>query len=900
MNQVRKSQWPEFFSDPALIDPALPYEAKRGMTLEVARGYLDYHRKRIRQEHESGRSGRQVVGSLTAMADTLIRNLFRVVSSSLSADGTEQCVLVALGGYGRGELNPLSDIDLMFLYSGKDKDFAESLSEKMLYLLWDLSLDVGYSVRTVDDCLDMADRDITARTALIDSRLLIGNEILYGEHEKRVVQAALSKNTQAFIRQKLEENQLRLKKYGSSVYNLEPNIKEGEGGLRDLHTALWVAQVKFKVRGLKNLMIKGILTEPEVQDFTAAYDHLWRIRNQLHYLSERKNDQLHFDHQEQIARFLGYTDNKKAPAVEQFMQDYYFHATRVEHMSSSLINQAVNREDTSFRLIGYFGRRNLEDGFYILRQELGQTSSTEFEENPELMMRTFLLAQRHGVPLSTPLKGMIRENLHRINDKFRRSKAVNQEFFEILRSESGVTDILRDMHHLQFLNHFIPEFARIYCKVQHDAYHIYTVDIHSIFAVGEIAKLWAGDYAEKKPLLTKTALDIEKRELLLLAVLFHDIGKGEGKNHSEKGAVMVRTISRRMGLNKEDSQRLEFLVLHHLDMAHISQRRDLHDDKLIDQFAKTMEMTENLKMLFLLTFADLKAVGPDVWSEWKGFLLQELYQKTYDAMERGNFRADIRSERVRNRKRKVFDNLKEDFDPKTIKAQLRAMGNRYLLSHRSVEITEHLKVQFSRQDEPHALHLEHREEEGFTQVIISTLDIPGLFSKVAGVMAANGINILGAQIYTHNNGEALDLLQVRGPSGGVLDDPRKWKRVNTDLAAVIEGRKRVSDLVLKNKRPSFLTEKAKPKYPSRVEVDNQVSDEYTVIDVYTHDKVGLLYQITKTLKELGLFIGVSKISTKVDQVADTFYVQDIFSQKVVQPDKLEQLKQALLEAVNND
>jgi len=355
-----------------------------------------------------------------------------------------------------------------------------------------------------------------------------------------------------------------------------------------------------------------------------------------------------------------------------------------------------------------------------------------------------------------------------------------------------------------------------------------------------------------------------------------------------------------MGLNKEDSQRLEFLVLHHLDMAHISQRRDLHDDKLIDQFAKTMEMTENLKMLFLLTFADLKAVGPDVWSEWKGFLLQELYQKTYDAMERGNFRADIRSERVRNRKRKVFDNLKEDFDPKTIKAQLRAMGNRYLLSHRSVEITEHLKVQFSRQDEPHALHLEHREEEGFTQVIISTLDIPGLFSKVAGVMAANGINILGAQIYTHNNGEALDLLQVRGPSGGVLDDPRKWKRVNTDLAAVIEGRKRVSDLVLKNKRPSFLTEKAKPKYPSRVEVDNQVSDEYTVIDVYTHDKVGLLYQITKTLKELGLFIGVSKISTKVDQVADTFYVQDIFSQKVVQPDKLEQLKQALLEAVNND
>jgi len=900
MTQTTTSSRPEFFSAPALTDPKLSYDSKRGMTLEAARNYLEFHRRRIRSDHESGSSGRQVVESLTTMTDSLVRNLFQIVAKALSADGTEQCVLVALGGYGRGELNPLSDIDLMFLYSGRDKAFAETLSERMLYLLWDLSLDVGYSIRTVKDCLDMADKDITARTALIDSRLLIGNETLYSEFESQVVEALLAKNTQAFIRQKLEENQQRLRKYGSSVYNLEPNIKEGEGGLRDLHTALWVAQVKFKVRGLKALMIKGVMTEPDVREFEAAYDYLWRIRNQLHYLSERKNEQLHFDQQEQIAHFLGYTDSKKAPAVEQFMQDYYYHATRVEHMASSLINLSVNREDTSFRLIGYFGRRNLEDGFYILRQELGLSNDAELETRPELLMRAFLLSQRHGVPLSIPLKTTIRENLHRINDKFRRSKRVNQDFFEILRNEAAVTEALRDMHHLQFLNHFIPEFARIFCKVQHDAYHIYTVDIHSIFAVGEIAKLWSGDYAEKKPLLTKTALDIEKRELLLLAVLFHDIGKGEGKNHSEKGAVLVRTISRRMGLNKEDSLRLEFLVRHHLDMAHISQRRDLHDDKLIDQFAKTMEMTENLKMLFLLTFADLKAVGPDVWSEWKGFLLQELFQKTYDAMERGNFRADIRSERVRNRKRKVYDNLVEDYDPKAIKSHLRAMGTRYLLSHRSGEITKHLKVQFTRKSEPIALEIEHRHEEEYTQVIISTLDIPGLFSKIAGVMAANLINILGAQIYTHNNGEALDLLQVRSSAGKVIDDERKWKKVRADLAAVIEGRKRVGDLVLKSRPPSFMTEKAKPTYPSRVEVDNEVSDEYSVVDIYTDDKVGLLYQITNAIKKLGLFIGVSKISTKVDQVADTFYLQDIFGQKVTQPDKIEELKRTILEAVEKD
>lgn len=891
---------PEFFADRSLMADQIPWEKRRGGLLEAARQYLGYHRDRIRREHEDGAGGRQIVGSLTAMTDTLMRNLYQAASSGLADNGVSRCTLIALGGYGRGELNPLSDIDLMFYYAGKDKPVAEAISERILYLLWDLGLDVGYSVRTAEDCLDMADRDITARTALLDSRLLVGDDLLYREFEKIVIGPVLSRNTQDFLRQKLEENERRLKKYGSSVYLLEPNIKEGEGGLRDLHAALWMAEVKFKARSLRELVIKGVLTEQEESAFEAAYDYLWRIRNHLHYLSERKNEQLHFEQQEKISQFLGYQDNKKAPAVEQFMQDYYSHATRVEHLASSLVNKAVNREDQSSRLMGYLGRRNLEDGFFVLRKELRQSQIEVFSEQPELMMRAFLLSQRQGVPLSIPLKTKIRENLHRINDRFRRNRQVNQDFLEILRHEHSVGETLRDMHHLQFLNHFIPEFSRIYCKVQHDAYHIYTVDMHSIFAVEEICKLWAGAYREKKPLFTKTANDIEKRELLLLAVLFHDIGKGEGKNHSEKGAQIVRTISRRMGLNKEDSQRLEFLVLHHLDMAHISQRRDLHDDKLIEQFAGTMGMTENLKMLVLLTFADLKAVGPDVWSEWKGFLLEELYQKTYDVLERGNFLADERSERVRNRKRKVYDNLVEEFDPKRIKAALRVMGNRYLLSHRSGEITEHLRVCLERGEKSLAMRIEHRPEEEFNQVIISTIDIPGLFAKIAGVMAANSINILGAQIYTHGDGEALDLLQVRSSGGTVIEDPQKWARVEQELTEVIQGRRRVAELVSRNQRPSFLVEHAKPKYPTRVEIDNQVSDDYSVIDIFTHDKVGLLYQITKTIKDLGLYIGVSKISTKVDQVADTFYVQDIFGQKITQPAKLEEIKRELLKEIDKD
>ena len=421
-------------------------------------------------------------------------------------------------------------------------------------------------------------------------------------------------------------------------------------------------------------------------------------------------------------------------------------------------------------------------------------------------------------------------------------------FLEILRQPKGLARTLRDMHHLQFLNRFIPEFGRIYCKVQHDAYHIYTVDIHSIFAVEEIAKLWLGDYREKKPLLTQVAKDIEKRELLLLAVLLHDIGKGEGKDHSNKGADMVPTIARRLGLNKEDSLRLEFLVRNHLVMAHISQRRDLHDDKLIIQFARSMGMSENLKMLFLLTFADIKAVGPDVWSEWKGLLLQELYEKTYEILERGNFQLEKRSEKLRNRKRKVVERLADEYDPKQVKDLLATLGTRYLLSYHSVTIAEHLRVVLGRGERTLALKVEQDAEADYTQVTISTLDIPGLFSKIAGVMAANGINILGAQIFTTGNGVALDILQVRSPGGERITSTDKWDRFEADLTAVIEGRERVDDLVKKRHRPAFLPERPRPRYPNRVEVDNEISEEYTVIDIYAHDQVGLLYRITRPSK----------------------------------------------------
>jgi [protein-PII] uridylyltransferase len=363
---------------------------------------------------------------------------------------------------------------------------------------------------------------------------------------------------------------------------------------------------------------------------------------------------------------------------------------------------------------------------------------------------------------------------------------------------------------------------------------------------------------------------------------------------------MIPTIARRLGLNREDSERLEFLVRNHLKMAHIAQRRDLHDEKMIAQFAKTMEMSENLKMLYLLTFADIKAVGPDVWSEWKGLLLQELYERTYEVLERGDFQREKSSEKVRNRKRKVIHLLEEEFGVKTVKEALKVMGTRYLLSYRSAQIADHIRLILSRKDQTLAVKVEHEPEGGYSQLTISTIDIPGLFSKITGVLAGNGINILGAQICTQSNGVALDILQVLSPSGELITDQGKWQRVEEDLKSVIEGRVRVEDLVRKRHRPAFVQERPRSRFPNRVEVDNEVSDEYTVIDIYAHDKIGLLYNITRTLKELGLYIGVSKISTKVDQIADTFYVQDIFGQKIASPDKIAEIRRRLLECLDEE
>ncbi|HTY21180.1 MAG TPA: [protein-PII] uridylyltransferase, partial [Geobacteraceae bacterium] len=686
-------------------------------------------------------------------------------------------------------------------------------------------------------------------------------------------------------------------KYGSSVYILEPNLKEGEGALRDLHSAMWIAKIKYKITYPRELIIKGILTDEQLSVYTDSLSYLWKLRNELHYRAGRKNDQLTFDAQTDLADFLGYVNRGKVLAVEEFMRDYYLHALKVRNFAWELITKCTWREEKALKILGYLIRRPVGDGFFIIKGELVIPDETVIKKEPSRLMKIFEYAQKHGVSLHVRVINMIRENLELVHDKFRRNREVNASFLKILRTEKGLGEILQLMHDLGFLNRFIPEFENTYCKVQHDLYHIYTVDIHSLFAVDEIAGLWRGEHAQDLPLLTQLANEVDKRELLALAVLLHDMGKGEGGGHADKGADMIPTIARRMGLSKEDSERLEFLIRHHLLFAHIAQRRDLHDEKMIIQFSRQMGKSENLKMLYLLTYADIKAVGPDVWTEWKSLLLQELYDKSFEVLERGDFRLEARSERVKKVKRKVLDIIGEEFPAEQVKEELKAMTTRHLLSNPPQVLAGHVRIMLSLGTNTMIERIVHDEERGYTSYTICTLDVTGLFSKITGVMAANGMNILGAQIHTSSNGKVLDVLQVNSPQGFIVTDENRWKKIEEDMGQVLEGKVRVRTLVEKRRRPSYLAEKPKPRFPTSVEIDNEVSADYTVIDIYTHDKVGLLYQITSTLTELGLYIGVSKISTKVDQVADVFYVKDIFGHKITSEKKLREIRERLIRAI---
>ncbi len=874
-------------------------------------------RAELRARHDAGATGRQIVGAYTAFMDRLLTTLFAVATQEYFARNPRiryRCAIVAQGGYGRRELSACSDVDLLFLYPWKANPFVETLAEKVLYSLWDTGLAVGHSLRNPRSCVRLAAHDLTVKTALLDARFICGDVTVFTELQ-RAIQAELltTRESARFMRDKLREQAERHQRYGDSIYLLQPHVKEGAGGLRDIHTALWLAKVKFKVRRLRDLVTLGIITEGELEEVEASQDFLWRVRNALHFLTGAHEDQLRFEHQDRIAAEFNGQNGRGDQTVEQFMRLYYLHAATVSRFSEAVIARCVER--TRSPGAGAMPTRTVRDGMQVRGGVLSVTTARLFRQAPLNLIRVFAEAQRQGVAVSRLTKRGIREHLHLIDERLRRDPEAVEAFLDILRSPHRVHEALYELHRHGVLIYFVPEFANLLCLVRRDPYHTYTVDEHSLRGVLELERLREGAYAQSCPLLTQVMREDDKVEILFLAMLFHDIGKGRGRGHSEEGARLVSAIAERLGLDTDDTVQLTLLVRHHLLMSHLAQRRDVHDDEMVLSFARQLGDVSTLRKLYLLTFADMKAVGPGYWNNWRDHLLGELYVRTVQMLERDvSIEEDRRArlQRVKTRVRRAVARtvIGRAVGAREVDAFLEAMPDSYFLATREDGIPGHvaLVARFKRRGVEDGTAVvetmvHHVPERDYSEFTVCTADRPGLFSTLAGVLAAAGLNVVSARIATGTDGTVLDEFRISHTERRemVLEE-RLWGRVRETLEGTLRGEVDVEALVQQSRRPTLLAKRRKGVQEPRtgVVVDNGVSRDYTVLDVYAGDRIGLLFTITRCLYHLGLQIYVAKITTTLDQVLDVFYVTDEQGRKVDDPARLEAITAELTKRLLQD
>jgi [protein-PII] uridylyltransferase len=867
----------------------------------VAKAYLAETRERVREWHDAGAGGRDVVEALTLATDRLIDFLAAAATAHYRrryVQLDQRCSVIAQGGYGRGELNPHSDVDLLFVYPHKITPYVETITETVLYSLYDARVQVGHAVRTLRDCVRLSASDLKIKTALVDARFVCGDRPLGDEFFRTLERDIKSRAPNKFFREKMLESEARHHAYGDSVYLLEPNLKEGQGGLRDLHTALWIAKIKFKVSSLRELAVKGVVNSRELDGIETAQDFLFRVRNALHFLSNGHQDQLTFEVQQLVAENLGY---KPRPGdglkpVEHFLRDYYLQALAVTRFSELIIDRSVNPPQ-SYRLIGRMMARTIRPNIRLVGGELNVTDGELFEKDPLELVRIFVDAQRHNVRLAPGLAELVRAHAGLIGAEQREDPQMAELMLSILRASSGVYETLNEMHRLGVFTRVFPEWEHLLCLVLHDHYHIYTVDQHSLIAIRELERLRSGERAREAPLLTQLMREVDRVELLYLGILLHDSGKGLGGGHSEKGAVFSREISRRLRLNEDDANEIEGLVRHHLAMSHLAQRRDVHDDKLLIEFARLVASPETLKRLFLLTYADMRATGPTVWNSWKAMLLDEAYLQVQEVFARG-FEPEDREKRIaRIRKRVVESVLKGGGDVAQTEAFLEGMPDSYFLTTPEKLISGHAALVQRARREGLATEVSHTPAFAFSEFTVATRDREGLFALLTGVIAANGMNILAARVATSEDGMALDAFRIshlENPARAL--DEERWIRTRQLLADVLEGRVDLAKELARVSRPGLLDKKPPPGIAREVIVDNHTSGESTVIEVYAPDRIGLLHAVAKAIFELGLRIHLAKITTNVDQILDVFYVTESDGAKSA---RVSEIRETLLAAIGH-
>jgi [protein-PII] uridylyltransferase len=904
----------------------LPVDCQPAEELGRYKNFLKVESHRLKIHHRGGAGGREICHARAAVLDLLQRYLLEAVKqlTPLTAKEPPRLALVAIGGYGRGELNPHSDIDIMLLHDsdsimitrGKLHPLLAALTNPggLLYTLYDLGLKVGHSLRTIDDCVRVANSDMQSKTSLIEARRVAGDEELFKKMQAVVLARCVRGHEADYIAARIQDQEARRAKFGNSACRQEPNIKNGCGGLRDYQNLVWMAFFKYRVRSLEDLEEHDQIRAGERKQLETAYDFLLRVRNELHYQARRAVDVLTKSIQPSVAYELGYQDRSPVKRLERFMHDFYTHSRNIYLITRTIEQRlALVPPPKSLRFIGSLipGRRARSpetiDGLKFIDGEIHANSNRIFRDQPRRLMRVFLHAQQRGLRLHPELAQLIRNELSLVEKNFLRDQHVHGTFLEILNQRGNVAPTLRTMHEVGFLGKYMPEFGDLTCLVQHEFYHQYTADEHTLVCLEKLDAIRAADH----PPFSHYAEMFQKLErpfVLYLALLLHDSGKAcDTSKHAEISSKLAARVAKRLGLDPVTTHTLRLLIENHLLMAQISQRRDLDDPAVLRHVAGIVKTTENLALLTLHTFADSQGTSDQLWNDFKDSLLRALYHKTKELLAEGTefIRAEAQHrEALAVQVRAV---MPPSFSDDELLAHFRELPARYFQIQPAREIVTdlslvhrfmHLQMSESEHGLEPVISWHNEPDRGYTAVKVCTWNRTGLFSKITGSLTAAAMNILSAQIFSRNDGIIIDTFFVHDALTGKLPDRESREKFEGVLKLALTDQIDFPSLIARIKagRPLYQSLEGE-QMPTVIQFDNATSDTRTVIDLETEDRVGLLYTISQALAGLGLDISLAKITTEKGAAIDSFYLTELDGGKILSPERMYEIENTLRAAI---
>jgi [protein-PII] uridylyltransferase len=803
--------------------------------------------------------------------------------------------IIALGGYGREEQCIHSDVDLLFLFKKRVPPEAEGLIQEMVYPLWDIGLDVGYATRSLNECLSLASRDFEILTPILDARFICGWSLLYSDLMDKVRKKITGKRSRTIINWLVEKNNARHAQFGDSAYLLEPNLKEGQGGLRDYHTMLWIGQIEMGINQPRDLEYFGLLSHEEFQTLGDSLSFIWNVRNRIHQLCGRKCDRLNFENQIKLADAMNYKQINGQQPVERFLGDLHGRMESLKQQHLMFLHE-LGLEKKRRRKKRKSQKQTRVDGLEVIKWGMLNFEAPEkIIESPDLLMKIFEESARLKIPLSAEAKRLVKDFLSQVNAKFRKSEPIVKAFERILGASAPEFNVLNEMLNTGFLVRFIPEFRSILNRIQYDEYHLYPVDKHLLRTVKTIKNFGTAKDSSLEPLCGQIYGELKNKMPLLWAGLLHDIGKGHAEEgHAESGAEMIKKLLTTKGLDSNVVDSVAFLVREHLLLIKTATRRDIYDEETSIFAARRIKDVERLKMLYLLTVADSISTGPMAWNQWTAALLRDFFLKVLNVLEKGELATAEAVEIVEKKKTAIIATAGSKKAQNHLTALIEVMSPRYLLYMPADEIKAHIKLYDRLGDNEFIWDIKRSADANTRTVTICAKDRPGLISRIAGVFTLHNINILDVQVFTWRNTIALDIFKVKPPPDQIMED-EKWKGARKKLAGALLNKLDLAS-ALKKKVPVFgQFGQHVSRKPHRIRVDNKSSSFFTIIEVFTYDFPGLLFNISDALFRCGLNIWVAKIATKADQVVDVFYVWDLNGQKIDEPDQVTEIKAAILE-----